>query len=121
MNKFTGGLQLQGPNFFQQWKQIGENAPLSEQTIVKSSKPIDIQWLTKIITNGFRMAVLQGVDPNVNNLVAAGSVFVPSGNATPCLVRIETNPQSAMYRVTVKSTDPQITSAFKDLFALQLS
>lgn len=36
-------------------------------------KNLDPAFLAKVINTGFKLSVLVGVDPNVNNLVAAGT------------------------------------------------
>jgi len=117
--KFFEPTQMNGPTFFQQWKLI-ENSPQSEQAIVKSARPVDIPWLSKILSNGFHFAVLQGVDPNANNVVAVAT-FTYASAAVVCLLRIETNAAAQMYRVTVKSSDGQVTAGVKDLLSMQLS
>jgi AP-2 complex subunit alpha len=117
--KFTEPFLMNGPDFFSNWKQIGETPPLCEQMVVKSPRPIDMTWLQKLVNVGCRFAVLQGVDPNVNNLVAAGNVTT-SSSTVPCFVRMETNAAAAMYRITVKSSNALITAGVKDLLATQL-
>jgi len=116
--KFTEPLILSAPAFFQSWKQF-ETPPLSVHTIIKSPRPIDISWLSKLLSSGFRMAVLQGVDPNMNNLVAAGTFFGGPMQVV-CLVRLETNSSAAMYRASVRTSNGAITNAIKDLLEIQL-
>eukprot|EP01114_Cavostelium_apophysatum_P019630 TRINITY_DN6382_c0_g1_i1.p1 TRINITY_DN6382_c0_g1~~TRINITY_DN6382_c0_g1_i1.p1 ORF type:complete len:964 (-),score=261.68 TRINITY_DN6382_c0_g1_i1:12-2903(-) len=118
--KFTEPVPTQGPNFFQQWKTLGETAPLSEQVIIKSPRPVDIPWLSKLLTTGFHLHVLQGVDPNINNVVAAGSVSA-GPNAVPALLRIETNAQAQMYRATVKSSSAAVTASLRDMLVMEIS
>lgn len=122
MLKFIEPHSLQAPIFFQQWKQI-ENSPLSEQSIIKSSRAIDMQWLSKVISSGFKLHVLQGVDPNINNLVAAGNVHARDGDQgyITVLLRIESNAQAQMYRATVRSNNANVTAALRDLLVLELS
>jgi len=118
--RFIEPLKMQGPEFFNQWKVV-EQPPLAEQIIVKAGSVgfADTLALSKLFSTGFRFAVLQGVDPNANNLVAAGT-FRSTTMQTVCLIRIETNPGHQMYRVTVKSQSPQVTAALKDLIQDQL-
>jgi len=99
---------------------MGENPPLTEQAIVKALRPIDMTLLSKLLTVGFRCAVLQGVDPNVNNMVGSGVVTLSNAGSCPILMRIETNAQAQMYRVTIKSPSALVTAAMKDLITMQL-
>jgi len=119
MLRFNEPTSMQAPIFFQQWKLI-EGSPLAEQAIIKSSRPVDLPWVTKVLSTGFRLGVLQGVDPNVNNLVATGN-FVTPNNTVPVLLRIESNAAAQMYRATVKSSDGNVTTTVRDLLNMQLS
>mmetsp|Transcript_2271 Transcript_2271/g.3007 ORF Transcript_2271/g.3007 Transcript_2271/m.3007 type:complete len:986 (+) Transcript_2271:82-3039(+) len=116
VSKFMEPAQMNAPEFFQLWKQYD-----GPQTIIKSPRAVDLMWLSKFLATGFRLAVLSGVDPNTNNVVASG-VFLASNNPNPekCLVRIETNPAAAMYRVSVKSPSTELANAVKDLLEVQL-
>lgn len=49
----------------------------------------------------------------MNNLVAAGTHLSSSGNSY-CLVRVESNPQAGMYRLSVRSPQAPLTSALND-------
>lgn len=118
--KFTEPNRLKGPEFFQFWNKVGANAPLEQQAIVKSPGALNMEWLTKLLGTGFHLAVLQGVDPNMNNVVCSGS-FNTTNVQTPVAVRIETNPQAQMYRCTIRTTDAQVSVGFKDLLQSQLS
>eukprot|EP01119_Soliformovum_irregulare_P004110 TRINITY_DN1511_c0_g1_i1.p1 TRINITY_DN1511_c0_g1~~TRINITY_DN1511_c0_g1_i1.p1 ORF type:complete len:976 (-),score=279.06 TRINITY_DN1511_c0_g1_i1:21-2702(-) len=114
LTKFTEPTGISGPQFFQAWRET-ENPPLSDSVILKpASGNLSVPYLSDIIARVFHLSVLQNVDPNGNNIVAAGNL-VSSKGADPVLLRIETNPQAGMYRVTFRSTDPQITSGLKDL------
>jgi AP-2 complex subunit alpha len=111
--KFMETSKVQGGDFFKEWKMY-ENPPQSETVIVKSNGPIDIASLNKLLSTGFHFTVLQGVDPNANNVVATSNFKTQSQNVL-VLLRIETNPQHNMYRVTVKSKSAKVTAALKDL------
>jgi AP-2 complex subunit alpha len=117
--KFMEPLKLNGPDFFNRWKQV-EGPPLGEQLILKSpTGAIDIASTSKLLSDGFHFAVLQGVDPNANNIVAAAN-FRTSSAQVICLLRVETNPSHAMYRITLKTHNAQITTALKELLTEQL-
>jgi len=117
--KFMDPVKLNGGDFFSRWKQI-EGTPLSEQIIVKSGTgTIDIPTVSKLLSGGFHFGILQGVDPNANNIVGAAN-FKSTAGEILCLLRIEANPQHAMYRVTVKTNSALVTAALKDLLNEQL-
>lgn len=116
ISKFTEPLSLKAPDFFQQWRQL---EAFNQQTIIKSPRPVDIAWVSKVLSTGFRLAVLQGVDPNTNNLVAAGT-FMSSAGTLQTLVRMETNAAAAMYRVTVRASNETITTLLKQQLEVQL-
>jgi len=115
IQKFLEPHQQQAPEFFHMWKQYD-----GEQAIIKSPRPVDMAWLSKLLTNGCRMAVLQGVDPNTNNIVAAGYFSTSSTQNTICLLRIEANAQASMYRMTVKSPDQHVQRAMKELLEIYM-
>ena len=114
-------MELNGPEFFQHWKQITAGPPLELQSVVKAPGPIDMNVLNKTIATVFRLTVLKGVDPNVNNLVAAGILHTSNGQQVTSLLRIETNPTAQMYRITLRTTNAQVSTGFKDALVSQLS
>jgi len=119
LTKFTEPSGISGPQFFQLWRET-ENPPLSDNVILKpSSGVVSVPYLSEIISRVFHLEVLQNVDPNGNNIVAAGSLVTSKGR-DPILLRIETNPQAGMYRATFRSTEAQITQGLKDLVSQQL-
>ncbi len=109
---------MNAPTFFTQWKQY-ETANLSQQAIIQVGE-VDLAKITKLLGTGMRLAVLNGVDPNTNNLVASGT-FHLTGNTSPVLLRLETNPVAKMYRVTARTALPELTLLFKDLLVYYLS
>jgi AP-2 complex subunit alpha len=118
LSKFIEPLQLNKDDFFHRWRQISA-APLEAQAIVKSLRPIDLAYVGKIFSTGFHLAVLAGVDPNTNNLVAAGTFFSTSKQVV-CMARIESNPGVNMYRVTIRTFHGPVTDILKGLIVPQL-
>lgn len=120
LTKFIEPLELSRDDFFHRWKQI-QGAPLEHVAVVKFTNPkhLDPTFLTKLISTGFHLAVLAGVDPNVNNLVAAGT-FLSTSKQVVCLLRIETNPQVSMARVTIRTFLGAVTEALRLLVIPQL-
>ena len=68
--------------FFNLGNKIGSTSPQEQQVIVKAPTTINMENLTKLLSVGFKLSVLQGVDPNMNNVVAAGNFALPSLNTS---------------------------------------
>jgi len=118
--KFMEPLPLNKDEFFMRWKQI-TGAPLEQQMIIKlSGKAVEgVPYMEKLLGQGFKLGVLQGVDNNACNLVAA-SVFHSSTKQVVCLLRLENNPQAQMCRLTIRSFHAQITDVLRTLLVAQL-
>jgi AP-2 complex subunit alpha len=70
--------------------------------------------------NSLHIGVAPGLDPNVNNIVAATTFFSQAG-ATLCLVRVETDPSDrTQMRLTVASQDPNVTYEVKEFIKEQV-
>jgi len=119
VSKFTEPLKLAAPDFFGQWKNFGSK-PQEAQEVFRIQRPIDLNWISKVVGEGCHFAVLKGVDPSINNLVAAGTYHTASGTST-ALVRIETNPQANMTRLTVRSPNNTLSVAVKGILTTHLS
>jgi len=118
VNKFISPVSMSGGDFFLQWNSIhGKN--LEEQQVIKSIKPIDIAANVKMFSTGLKFAVLQNVDPNPNNIVAAGKFYTTTYQHL-VLIRVETNVQNQMYRVTVKSPSAVLPLSVLSLISAQL-
>ena len=111
-------MDLNGPEFFQQWKLIAPGPPLEQQSVIKANGTIDLTAIGKSLSNVFHLQVLKGVDPNVNNLVAAGLFYNGAGPLT-CMIRLESNPNALMYRVTLRTPNQQISAALKDALSIR--
>lgn len=92
VNKFMETAQLDTQAFFDRWKAIG-GPPREAQVIfpcrLSSSGDVDVSRNKKVI-KGLRFGVLENVDPNPNNVVAA-SVFYTTTGKVGCLLRLEPN------------------------------
>jgi AP-2 complex subunit alpha len=105
---------LNGPEFFNYWKQVPQSAPLEQQSVVKANNTIDMASLSKNLVSLLHVAILKGVDPNINNIVAAGTFTSQTGQIF-CLIRLESNPNAMMYRLTLRTPSPPISTALKDV------
>lgn len=91
-NKFFEPVTLDGPAFFERWGRIG-GPPREAQAIfsarLTSAGIIDFARHRKVI-KGLKINVLDGIDPNPNNIVAAGILHMQTGKVG-CLMRLEPN------------------------------
>ena len=114
---FLTPKNLKGPDFFVAWKKW-QGEPLEQQVVIQLPRPVDMSALAALFA-GNRFAVLKGVDPNANNLVAAGAF--QSGNVQSLvLARLESNAQAKMVRMTLKTGSDALTAAFKNVLGVQL-
>eukprot|EP01112_Ceratiomyxa_fruticulosa_P020410 TRINITY_DN6936_c0_g1_i2.p1 TRINITY_DN6936_c0_g1~~TRINITY_DN6936_c0_g1_i2.p1 ORF type:complete len:1039 (-),score=240.95 TRINITY_DN6936_c0_g1_i2:138-3254(-) len=120
VTKFTEQLRVSGPDFFNSWKQY-TGKPYEIQDVFKAGRPIDLAWISKVLQDGFHLAVLKNVDPSINNLVAAGTFHASNGAQVVCLLRMETNPQANMCRLTIRTSSGSVSSALQSLIVTQLS
>lgn len=92
INKFVEGVSLNASAFFERWKQIG-GPPREAQAVfpvrLTSAGEIDFARNRKVI-KGIKLGLLEGVDPNANNVVAAGVLHSKTGKIG-CLLRLEPN------------------------------
>lgn len=87
---FIAPVQLLGPDFFARWKQIG-GPPKESQCMFKPPRGVDVSQ-AKAELESLHLDILEDVDTNSDNIVAAG-IFSMSGGKVGCLVRLESNMQ----------------------------
>ncbi|KAM4018183.1 AP-2 complex subunit alpha-2 isoform 1-T1 [Anomaloglossus baeobatrachus] len=116
LNKFFQPTDMEAQDFFQRWKQL--SSPNQEvQNIFKAKNPMDPE-IVKAKLIGFGPAVLENVDPNPSNFVAAGIVQTKS-RQVGCLLRLEPNMQAQMYRLTIRTSKEDVSQRLCDLLAEQ--
>lgn len=95
LTKFIEPVQLGQVDFFERWKQIG-GAPREAQKIFPiklDGGKVDIAKNRKVV-DGTCFGLLDGIDPNPNNLVAAGVLHMSTGGKVGCLLRLEPNTEA---------------------------
>lgn len=111
LTKFVEGVRLGATDFFERWKQIG-GPPREAQRIfpfkLSPAGEIDVVRQRRII-EGARLQVLEGVDPNEVNTVAAGVLFMEDGGKVGCLIRLEPNKVARQSRLTVRTTNDLVS------------
>ena len=93
MPKFFEHVKLGPSDFFERWKLIG-GPPRESQSVfpieLTSAGQLDLEKHRQIVT-GHRLNILEDIDPNPNNLVAAGVLHMSMEGKVGCLLRLEPN------------------------------
>ncbi|CAK8693832.1 unnamed protein product [Clavelina lepadiformis] len=116
VNKFFSPVEMTAADFFSRWKQLGQ--PAQEcQKIFQAKFPIETE-ATKLKLAGFGLACLLNIDPNPDNLVGTGILKTKSAQVG-CLLRLEPNKQAKMYRLTIRSSNTQLSPLLCELLENQ--
>ena len=117
VNKFMQGAQMNSQQFFQRWQLL--NKPGQESQVIQAMSVDfnDIELVSSKLSQA-RFDVLKGIDPNASNYVCAGIVR-SSVSQIGVLCRLEPNMQTNQYRLTVRSTNSEVSSMMTQLLALQ--
>ena len=94
--------------------------PLECVQVFKAIKPVqDVSTLNSALV-AMNFAVCAGVDPNPLNACGAAKAIFGNGEC-PVLVRFESNPSANQYRLTVHTSNGQLTAAIKNIVMAQLA
>lgn len=93
ITKFFEPIKLEQAQFFERWKLIG-GPPRESQTIfnivLTAANQLDLEKNKKVVS-GHHFAILEDVDPNLNNIVGAGILHTSAEGKVGCLLRLEPN------------------------------
>ena len=93
VTKFFEHVKLGQADFFERWKLIG-GPPREAQTVfpvnLNAASQLDLVKNRQVVS-GHNFNVLDGIDPNPNNLVAAGVLHMSVEGKVGCLLRVEPN------------------------------
>ena len=93
ITKFIEHVKLGQADFFERWKLIG-GPPREAQSVfpieLNAAGQVDITKNRQIVS-GHNLNVLDGIDPNPANLVAAGVLHTSVDGKVGCLLRLEPN------------------------------
>ena len=126
MHRYMESSSLSADEFFKRWRQIGGGPLESQKTfgLLGKNKTVNERFTRKIV-EGFAFKILDGVDPNSQNIVGC-AVYQFEGGKTGCLLRLEPNYEKKvcirttpthfrhanslvqMYRVTVRATQEEV-------------
>ncbi|XP_071497904.1 AP-2 complex subunit alpha-2-like isoform X2 [Diadema antillarum] len=116
ISKFFVSTTMTSQDFFGRWKQLGD-ASQESQNIFDAQFPMDVAVnRTKLLGTG--IGLLDGVDPNPENFVGAGIINTKSAQIG-CLMRLEPNQQARKYRLTLRTSRPNVSKALCNLFSTQ--
>jgi len=111
LTRFVEPVQLNATAFFERWKVIG-GPPREAQLIfpieLTSEGNIDLERNAKVVS-GHKLSLLEGIDSNPQNLVAAGVLHTATGKIG-ILVRVEPNRDARLARITVRTTNDAVSA-----------
>lgn len=100
ITKFFEHVSLGPTDFFERWKLIG-GPPRESQLVfpitLTEGGGLDLQRYRQVI-GGHRLNLLDGIDPNPNNLVGAGILHTSVDGKVGCLLRSEPNQEAKVRR-----------------------
>ena len=93
VTKFFEQVKLGQADFFERWKLIG-GPPREAQSIfpitLNDQGHLDLTKQRQVVS-GNSFSVLEGIDPNPSNIVAAGIMHMSADGKVGCLMRLEPN------------------------------
>lgn len=96
VTKFFEHVKLGQSDFFERWKLIG-GPPRESQSVfpieLSSTGQLDLAKHRQVVS-GHRLNLLDDIDPNPNNLVAAGVLHMSVEGKVGCLLRLEPNKEA---------------------------
>lgn len=116
VNKFFEPTEMNAESFFARWKNLGGEQQRA-QKVFKASIPLDLQAARNKLT-GFGVQLLDGIDPNPDNMVCAGIIHTQL-QQIGCLMRLEPNKQAHMFRLTIRASKEAVTKEVCDLLGDQ--
>ncbi|BGP53451.1 hypothetical protein JCM8202_001094 [Rhodotorula sphaerocarpa] len=123
MSKFIEPVRLEAGPFFERWKQIG-GPPREAQKVFPISLTaqglVDAEKHRRIV-GGTRFGLLDGIDPNPNNIVAAGVLHMSSGGKVGCLLRLEPNASAKLCRLTIRTTNESVSQELLNVLSGSLA
>eukprot|EP00127_Corallochytrium_limacisporum_P005621 Clim_evm20s209 gene=Clim_evmTU20s209 len=108
ITKFSNPVPMQGSDFIGRWKTLDGK---QSQQMNDAKRPIDMTDVQDRI-QGLNMEILQGVDPNPANVVAAGIIKL-GDKQVGVLMRLETSREQQKYNVTIRALEPYVASLFR--------
>ncbi|KAL9652515.1 hypothetical protein ABK040_000087 [Willaertia magna] len=122
VHKFVEPLIIpDSDGFFKQWHQIPKEGQEYQRIFPATSKYPDVGACGQVLRDGFKLAVLDKIDPTPTNLVCAGSFFYDPTGKVNVFLRLEFNTQKGAYRLTVRAQDPVVAQQVFQYILQELS
>ncbi|KAI8866013.1 ARM repeat-containing protein, partial [Ramicandelaber brevisporus] len=118
ITRFMNPVVLSAQDFFQRWKQLASPSNTNEEskecqlTLYSSlaeTNSTNTSALRSIIT-GLGLSSLDGIDPNMGNIVGVGVINAGQLGNIGCLMRLEPSAEREMFRLTVRTTNPKTST-----------
>jgi len=115
ISSFTAPTSLDGAAFVHAWGKYGNEQQATRKSVDGSVVTVDA--VKAALQEKAKLFIVQGVEKNNDNVVAAGTFHTATKNAAgafvtmPCLVRVETKPNLPMFRLTVHSGHSTVSDA----------
>jgi len=122
LTKFLGtppASAIAAPEFISTWKTLS-NPGQELQKVFNANSPINVQNIRKLFVDSYRTALLSGVDSKESNIVAVATLSI-GANQLPVLIRLETNAEAKMFRITIRTSSPLATNTLASFIMSQLS
>ncbi|KAF8898739.1 adaptin N terminal region-domain-containing protein [Infundibulicybe gibba] len=117
VTKFFEHVKLGQAEFFERWKLIG-GPPRESQSVfpieLTATGQLDLTKHRQVVS-GHRLGILDDIDPNPSNLVAAGVLHMSVEGKVGCLLRLEPNRDAKLCRLTLRSTSEDVASEVQKL------
>jgi len=117
VTKFFEHVKLGQSDFFERWKLIGGPTRESQSVFpieLNSAGQLDLAKHRQVVS-GHRLNLLDDIDPNPNNIVAAGVLHMSVDGKVGCLLRLEPNREAKLCRLTLRSTSETVASEVQKL------
>ncbi|KAJ7630938.1 adaptin N terminal region-domain-containing protein [Roridomyces roridus] len=112
ITKFFEHVKLGSTDFFERWKLIGgppREAQLVFPVELTSAGQLDLVKHRQVV-GGHRLNILEDIDPNPSNIVAAAVLHTSAEGKVGCLLRLEPNREAKLCRITVRSTSEDVAA-----------
>ncbi|THV04951.1 Adaptor protein complex AP-2 alpha subunit [Dendrothele bispora CBS 962.96] len=117
LTKFLEHVKFGQSEFFERWRLIG-GPPREAQSVftieLNKAAQLDLAKNRQVVL-GHKLNVLDDIDPNPNNLVAAGVLHTSVEGKVGCLLRLEPNKDAKLCRLTVRSTSEDVAKEVQKL------
>ena len=110
---------LAAPEFIAGWKAL--SAPgMEQQQVFRAGSPINVAAVRKFLVDAYHTALVDGIDSRDTNLVGVAALAVGT-RQIPVLLRLETNAEAQMFRITLRTQSPVATNTLASFIMSQLS